>query len=280
MEAGARAAALPAQLASYRPFGRLRTTIGYFHVRATIHDGYEVRVTNEVTVPLLPCASIDDIVAFYKVLGFHTTYKQRKPNPYVALQREDLHLHFFEIAGFDPEQSYGSCLVLTSDTGQLYQAFAAGMRVAYGKVLVSGTPRMTRPRARKNYDGLSGFSVIDPGGNWIRVTQNAAAGPTSAPAGRLAKAMANAVVQADSRGDARQAARILDSALAHPEAGDDPVALVEVLVYRAEIAMVLHEPATAAEMLARVDRVALSTGEAQRAAAAFEAATDLAAALS
>jgi hypothetical protein len=249
-------------------------------VRRTIHDGYEVRVANEVTVPLLPCASIDDIVAFYQVLGFHSTYQQRKPNPYVALQREDLHLHFFEMVGFDPEQSYGSCLVLTSDIGQLHQAFAAGMRAAYGKVLVSGTPRMTRPRPRKNYDGLSGFSVIDPGGNWIRVTQHAPVGPAPAPAGRLARAMANAVVQADSRGDARQAARILDSALAHPEAGDDPVALVEVLVYRAEVALVLREPAMAAEMLARVDRVALSTDEARRAAAANEAATDLAAALS
>ncbi|BCJ62592.1 hypothetical protein Jiend_60140 [Micromonospora endophytica] len=254
--------------------------IGHFHVRVPIHGGYEVRVTNEITIPLLPCASIDDIVAFYEVLGFHTTYKQRKPNPAVGLQREDLHLQFFEIAGFDPAQSYGSCIVLTSDTGQLYRAFAAGMRAAYGKVLVSGTPRMTRPRARKNADGLSGFSIIDPGGNWIRVFQNAPASPAPAPAGRLGKAMANAVVQSDSRGDARQAARILDSALTHPEADDDPVALVEVLVYRAEVAMVLNDPATAAEMLARVDRVALSADEATRAAAAHEAATDLAAALS
>ena len=79
-------------------------------------------MTNEVTVPLLPCASIDDIVAFYEVLGFRTTYQQRKPNPYVAMQREDLHLHFFEIAGFDPEQSYGSCLVLTADIEGLHRA--------------------------------------------------------------------------------------------------------------------------------------------------------------
>lgn len=86
-------------------------------------------------------------------------------------------------------------------------------------------------------------------------------------------------MQGDSRGDARQAARILDSALAHAEAGDDPVALVEVLVYRAEVAMVLHDPATTAEMLARVDVVALSPDEARRAAAALETAADLAVAL-
>ncbi|MET8121037.1 VOC family protein [Micromonospora sp. NPDC005291] len=238
-------------------------------------------MTNEVTVPLLPCASIDDIVAFYEVLGFHTTVKQRKPNPYVALQREDLHLHFFEIAGFDPEQSYGSCVVLTTDIEELHRAFAGGMRAAYGKVLVSGMPRMTRPRARKNSDGLGGFSVIDPGGNWIRVFQNAArtSTPTTMPAGRLAKALANAVVQSDSRGDAQQAVRIIDSALARPQADDDPVAQVEVLVYRAELAMVLQDQETATEMLDRAARVVLSADETVRAAPSFGTAADLAAAL-
>ena len=238
-------------------------------------------MTNEVTVPLLPCASIDDIVTFYGVLGFNTTYKQRKPNPYVALQREDLHLHFFEIAGFDPEQSYGSCLVLTSDITELHRAFAAGMRAVYGKVLVSGMPRMTRPRARKNSDGLGGFSVIDPGGNWIRVSQNGATMPTPAPApaGRLAKALANAIVLADSKGDVGQAVRILDSALARSPADDDPVAHVEVLVYRAELAMALHDRETATEMLARVERIALNADETGRAATTFEIAADLAAAL-
>lgn len=235
-------------------------------------------MANEVTVPLLPCASIDDMVNFYEVLGFRTTYRQRKPNPYVALQREDVHLHFFEIAGFDPEQSYGSCLVLTSDIEGLHRAFAVGMRATYGKVLVSGTPRMTRPRARKNSDGVSGFSVIDPGGNWIRVVHQAAA-PEPTSAGRLAKALANAVVQADSRGDVRQAVRILDSALARPQAGDDPVAQIEVLVYRAELAVVLHDVDTATEMLACAERVVLNPDESKRAASVLRNAAELAAAL-
>ncbi len=238
-------------------------------------------MTNEVTVPLLPCASIDDIVTFYGVLGFSTTYVQRKPYPCVGLRREDLHLQFFEIAGFDPAQSYGSCIVLTSDLAELHRAFAAGMRAAYGKVLVSGIPRMTRPRARKNADGLGGFSVIDPGGNWIRVFQNPAAMPTPAPAaaGRLAKALANAIVLADSKGDVGQAARILDSGLARPKADDDPVAHVEVLVYRAELAMALHDRDTATEMLARVEHIALNADETAKAAPTFEIAADLAAAL-
>ncbi len=238
-------------------------------------------MTNEVTVPLLPCPSIDDIITFYGVLGFRTTYTQRKPNACVGLQREDLSLQFFEIAGFDPEQSYGSCLVITSDIAELHRAFAAGMRAAYGKILVSGIPRMTRPRARKNADGVGGFSVIDPGGNWIRVFQKPATAPTPAPvpAGRLAKALANAVVLADSKGDAGQAVRILDSALARPQADDDPVTQVEVLVYRAELAMGLDDRETATEMLARVEHVALNADETGKAAPTFEIAADLAAAL-
>jgi hypothetical protein len=238
-------------------------------------------MTNEVTVPLLPCASIDDIITFYGVLGFSTTYTQRKPYACVGLQREDLHLQFFEIAGFDPVQSYGSCIVLTSDIAELHRAFAAGMRAAYGKVLVSGMPRMTRPRARKNADGVGGFSVIDPGGNWIRVFQKPATmpAPVPAPAGRLAKALANAVVLADSKGDVGQAVRILDSALARPQVDDDPVTHVEVLVYRAELALVLHDRETATEMLARVEHIALNADETGRAAPTFEIAADLAAAL-
>ena len=38
-------------------------------------------MSHEVTAPLLPCAPLDEIVGFYEVLGFHTTYRQRKPNP-------------------------------------------------------------------------------------------------------------------------------------------------------------------------------------------------------
>ena len=238
-------------------------------------------MANEVTVPLLPCSSIDDIVTFYEVLGFETTHKQRKPNPYAAMRREDLHLHFFEMTGFDPEQSYGSCLVLTADIAALHRAFAEGMRAAYGKVLVSGLPRMTRPRprARKNYDGMGGFSVVDPGGNWIRIVQNYGPAPAAEPAGRLAQALANAVVQADSRGDVPQAVRILDSALARLQPDDDPVVQLEVLVYRAELALGLNDQETATAMLARVEGVALTEDETRRAAPSFEAAADLAAAL-
>jgi len=237
-------------------------------------------MANEVTIPLLPCGSVDVIADFYRVLGFRCTYRQQRPNPYVALQREDLHLHFFEMPDFVPENSYGSCLVLVPDVGELYAAFAEGMRAEYGKVLVSGIPRMTRPRPKKNDDGVTGFSVVDPGGNWIRISATSTREPAQQPTGRLATTLQNAIVQADSRGEHHQAAWILDSALARPDAAVDPVTLVEALVYRAEVALVLHDPATARRVLAHAQRIELSAEARQRLAATLEAAADLAATIS
>jgi hypothetical protein len=162
-------------------------------------------VANEVTIPLLPCASIDEVAEFYVMLGFTITHRQRRPNPYLSVRREDVNLHFFGIRGHDPEQSYSSCLIQVDDTRELFEAFAHGMRTVYGMVPLSGIPRMTRPRR-------DGFLVVDPGGNWIRIVptvREREPAPT-----RLARALDSAVTLAGSHGAERQALRILEGALA------------------------------------------------------------------
>ncbi|MBM7774059.1 hypothetical protein JOD54_004263 [Actinokineospora baliensis] len=173
-------------------------------------------MANELTIPLLPCPSIDEIAAFYEMLGFEVTHRQTRPNPYVAVRREDINLHFFGMEGYDPAQSYSTCLVIVEDTSELFEAFAAGMRAVHGKLLVSGIPRMTRPRVRN--DRYTGFSVVDPGGNWIRINK-----AVKEPEARtvLAKAMENAARQADARGDERQGLKILEGALKRAT-GDEP----------------------------------------------------------
>ncbi|MGA5003820.1 VOC family protein [Streptomyces koyangensis] len=80
------------------------------------------------------------------MLGFTRTCRQERPNPYVVVD----------------------------DIAEVLDAFATGIRAVHGKLLVSGIPRMTRPRPRKNAEGVTGFAVIDPGGDRIRFT----AGPT------------------------------------------------------------------------------------------------------
>ncbi len=250
-------------------------------------------MANESMVPLLPCASIDEIGDFAAALGFEVTYRQTRPNPYLALRREGIDLHYFGIEGFRPEDSYGSCLVVVDDTEPLYDAWAAGLRAAHGRLPLSGFPRITRPRRRANADGLSGFSLVDPSGNWIRVVRRAADGPAGdtvdaaeatgsvpdVPAvdaaelgaalegeSRLLRAVSNAVVQADSRGDVGQAAKILDGALRREEALGDAGASardrVEAQAYRAELAVRLDDAGTARRMLDEVDRcVAAARGQ-------------------
>lgn len=225
-------------------------------------------------IPLLPCASIDDMLTFYSALGFERTYRQTKPNPYLALRRDDIELHFFGMPGFDPAESYGSCIIQVPDTAALHRAFADGLRALYGKVPLAGIPRMTRPRPRKNAAGLARFTVIDPGGNWIRIFPVAASSASPAPSGKLAQAVENAVVLADSHGDTAQAAKILDGALARVTDAST-VERVEARAYRAELALTLQDPDRAAGLLAELDGIPLSPRDRERLAATLTAISDL-----
>lgn len=240
-------------------------------------------MSGERTVPLLPCRSVDEIAEFYTMLGFTRTYRQERPNPYVVMERDDLHLHFFGLPGLRPEDSYGSCLVVVPDIAEIFDAFAAGMRAAHGKLLVSGIPRMTRPRRRKNADGVTGFAVIDPGGNWIRFTagaDDAPAEPESGPGnGGLAGALHNAVVTGDSRGDHERAARLLDQALRRHEATAAPAERVEALAYRAELAARAEDAPGVREFLDRAGRVPLDEAGRRASAGTLAALQDLAATL-
>ncbi|WP_116953566.1 VOC family protein [Jiangella endophytica] len=219
-------------------------------------------MANEITVPVLPCRSIDEIDAFYTMLGFTRTYYQTRPNPCIGLQRDDLQLQFFGMPDFVPEDSYGTCVVLVPDTTALFEAFAAAMRRAHGRILVSGIPRMTRPRKRKNAEGRSGFSVVDPGGNWIRIMA-ATPPPDDEDAGssRLTRTLRSAVVMGDSHGEHVRAAEILDAGLERYEDAATTSELVEALAYRAELAVRTEDPGGAAAAVARARALPLTAAE-------------------
>ncbi|MFC7613700.1 hypothetical protein ACFQV2_09020 [Actinokineospora soli] len=117
----------------------------------------------------------------------------------------------------------------------MYAAFSTGLKEAYGKLPLSGIPRITRPRRRPNQENLGGFTVVDPGGNWLRIFPAKDTAPADEPTGPLARALANAVVQGETRGETVQAIRILDTNLAKPGASREE--RVEALVYRAELAL-------------------------------------------
>lgn len=148
---------------------------------------------------------------------------------------------------------------------------------------------MTRPRKRKNAGNLSGFTIIDPGGNWIRFSVNASKDldedeawkPKEPSASKLAAALGNAVVMGDSHGDHRQAAKILDGALAR-EKNPPRADLVEALLYRTELAATLSDRERASSLLTRVRELeaSLDTSERQRLTNALASVNDLEATLS
>lgn len=215
-------------------------------------------MAGEVTIPLLPCTAIDDMAEFYEALGFRRTYRQTKPNPYVVMRREDWELHFFGMDGFDPADSYGTCVVQVPDIGVVHEAFTAGLRARYGRVPLQGIPRMTRPRRRKNTGHLSGFSVVDPGGNWIRIFPAGDAEEEAPARSKLGVAVDNAVVLGDSKGDHVQAAKILDGALARH---GDEAERTEALLYRTELARRAGDEDRAAELLAELRTLPLTDAE-------------------
>ncbi len=126
-------------------------------------------MANERTYPCLPCRELDESVSFYESLGFKKTYRQLRPNPYAVVALEDIHIHLFGMDGFNPEDSYATVIVVVPDPDELYRGFAAKLRERYGKLPLKGFPRVTRPR--KKFGTVSGFSLIDPGGNWLRISK-------------------------------------------------------------------------------------------------------------
>lgn len=235
---------------------------------------YAIHMANETTIPILPCRDIDESAEFYAALGFTRTYRQTRPNPYAVVAREDIQIHLFDptyaVEGserFDPQKSYGNVIVVVPDVDELYASFAAGLRTAYGKLPSAGIPRILRPR--KKFGTVRGFSVVDPGGNWLRFSrqgdteEDAKAEKTTG----LARVVDNAARQGDARGDDRAALQLLAAGLAR-FADAPPIERVRALLYQAELAVRIGDAALATTSLA--DARAIELGADDRAALAVE----------
>jgi len=217
-------------------------------------------MANERTYPCLPCRDVDEMVAFYEALGFKRTYRQLKPNPYAVVAREDIHLHIFGMENFDPALSYGNVIVVVPDPDSLYQAFAAGLRAAYKKLPSTGIPRILRPR--KKFGTVRGFSVVDPGGNWLRISKlgDTESAESDERSSGLAGVLEVAARLGDSKGDEAKALKVIESGLKRfPEAS--LVDLARVLLYRAELAARSNDSALARSSLAAVLELELSVDD-------------------
>ncbi|MEU4510563.1 glyoxalase [Nonomuraea wenchangensis] len=202
----------------------------------------EVR-PNETTVPLLPCASVEETLAFYEALGFEATYKQSKPYVYLALQWSGFQLHFGPAPkDLDPtREGSGSCLVMVDAVAPYHAAFVAAMRRVYGKVPASGVPRITRYRP-----GASRFTLVDPSGNSILFIQRDEPeeleyGGSKKLTG-LAKALDNARILREFKNDDLQAFRALKSAMRRHQANASAAERAIALCHLIDLATVLGEP--------------------------------------
>jgi catechol 2,3-dioxygenase-like lactoylglutathione lyase family enzyme len=224
-------------------------------------------MANERTYPILPCSDLDECIAFYETLGFTRTYRQLRPNPSAVVALEDIHIHLFGMDGFNPADSYGSVIIAVPDPDGLYRMFADKLRKAYGKLPVAGIPRILRPR--KRYGTVRGFTVIDPGGNWLRVYKlgDSEEDAAAEKAEGLAQLILVAARLGDARGDEAVALKTLESGITRfPEAAAGERA--RAYLYRAELAVRLNNPDLARSSLRAA--MALELTEVEQAAVADE----------
>ena len=217
-------------------------------------------MANERTYPLLPCGDLEESISFYETLGFRKTYRQTRPNPYAVVALEEIQIHLFGMDGFDPAQSYGSVIIAVPDPNQLYTDFAAGLRKAYGKLPVAGIPRILRPR--KKYGTVRGFSVVDTGGNWLRIYKlgESEEKDSAEKAEGLAQIVYVAARLGDAHGDEALALKTLENGLAR-FANAEPIDLARAYLYRAELAVRINDHALAASSLAAAQSLALTDEE-------------------
>lgn len=193
-------------------------------------------MANEHMYPLLPCRELDESIVFYESIGFRRTYRQTRPNPYAVVALEDIQIHLFAMDGFNPADSYGSVIVAVPDPDSLYRDFAARLRDKHGKLPVAGIPRILRPR--KKYGTVRGFTVVDPGGNWLRIYKlgDSEQEDSAEKAEGLTQIIYVAARLGDAHGDEVMALKTLESGLKR-FTDAKPVELARAYLYRAELAI-------------------------------------------
>lgn len=216
-------------------------------------------MAGERTYPVLAVPDLAEAMAFYEALGFEVVMRQERPNPYAVVGFEDLRIHLSGVAGIDPMVSLGNVIVVVPDAGALHAQFASGLRGAFGRVPSDGAPRLLRPR--KKLGTVAGFSVVDTGGNWLRVyTAGGVEGDDDPAAGTLAHRIDAAARLGDGKDDPTAALRILELALARFDAAA-PVDIARAQLYRAELACRIGDDARARTALGAATALSLSTAE-------------------
>lgn len=215
-------------------------------------------------VPVLPCCDIGGTVDFYEALGFSVNHRQERPYVYLALQLDDIEVHFKEASPkLDrSEENSGGFLILVDQVAPLHTRFAAGLRRRFGTVLAAGLPRLTRLRP-----GQTRFCLYDPSGNCVVVINRDEPDIEYGGSNRLsglAKAHDNVRIFRDFKNDDALAARALDTALGRYRTDAPRLDVARALADRAELAIVLDERPLADTLRAELAAMELTDDERER----------------
>ena len=175
-----------------------------------------------------------------------------------------MQIHLFGMDNFDPAQSYGSVCIQVPDPDELYRSFAEGLRTAYRKLPNAGIPRIVRPR--KKFGTVYGFSLVDVGGNWLRISKlgETDKSPDDDEGSQTAKDLQHyldlAARLGDAHGDDAKRLETLESGLR--KHADAPALLrARGLLYHVDLAMRLDRRDAARALLALANALALSAQE-------------------
>ncbi|BCB76912.1 hypothetical protein GCM10022251_48350 [Phytohabitans flavus] len=232
---------------------------------------------NETTVPLLSCVAPEETLAFWRALGFATTYEQTKPYLYLAFRWSGFELHYGRAAsGIDPAQEQtGGCLVMVDAVAPYHAAFTEAMRSTYGKVLAKGLPRITRYRP-----GASRFTVMDPSGNSIIFIQRDEPAELEYGGSKqlqgLARVLDNARILREFKHDDLAAFRALNSGLRRHGDSASTVDQAVALAVLIELSTALEQPERVPEWGARLSQLVLTAQERREVESAVADPTQLA----
>lgn len=228
---------------------------------------------NETTIPVLPCASLDEVLEFYQCLNFAVTHRQTSPYVYAIVTRGGFELHFLGVKRLNPEKSSATCLVMASEVDIYHREFSDRLRERCGKVPTAGLPRISRLRK-----GQRRFTVVDPSGNSvIYIRREKPEGQYDSfeknPMG-LAKAVQTAAVLRDMKTDDPAAAKVLDVALRRYKSAT-PIDRARALAARAELALAMGDADGSKAFRGELEQVLLSDEERRRFRQELEAVDNL-----
>src|SRR5688500_15282042 len=145
----------------------------------------------------------------------------------------------------------------------------------FGKLPVTGIPRITRPR--KKYGTVRGFSVVDPGGNWLRIYKlgETEQEDSAEKAEGLAQIIYVAARLGDAHGDETLALKTLESGLTRFGDAAGAMERARAYLYRAELAIRTKDHELAQSSLTAAKSLALTDDEKSSLADEFAHVTEL-----